>query len=578
MFRVAMARGPLGRGPDKITINGINRSPSRSWQWSPNCRGFAVSAKQTPQTIISQEFRSFRGRIGSLIGHGRKSIKQQGVCLGVPMQCELKLDRSHGHPYRRKCVALSVAAVPAFAVMGSVTSAAAAPTYGCDSATVVAHALPAIVNITVVKVIRSTEAAPGKPNDTHFAVFVGSGAIVDRSGIIVTNKHVIQDAAVIRVTLQDRSQLPAQVMAVAGLVDLAVLKVTASGPLPTLPFANSDAVVIGQPAIAVGNPLGIGTSVSTGVVSALNRDLMRTPFDDFIQTDASINPGNSGGPLLDCAGKVIGINTALVSNNSMLGSIGLGFAMPANDVTFVLGMLRQPVFTAPNWVGLHLQDLTVQLATAFGRHSIDGAIVTGVDPDSPAANALLAPGDIITGILGEERPDSRAILRATLMVSSGDPILLSVWRHGHTREVTLRGQAWPHMMALRSQVLASPLDIARAEAVGLGLHLTSITATDRQRYSLGNASGVLIDQVAPGSQAETTNLQPGDVIQQVGELPSTTPEEVTDDLTQRESATGGLVALLVRSKSGPQWTTLWVGRIDANDLVAGPVQPDTSQQ
>ncbi len=345
-----------------------------------------------------------------------------------------------------RSVALTVAAALAFPAMVSATAAAAAPGDGCDSASVVAHALPAIVNITVVKVIRGTDATPDKPNDPHFAVFVGSGAIVDPSGIIVTSKHVIQDAATIRVTLQDKSQLPAQVTAVAGLVDLAVLKVTAPQRLPTLSFANSDAVVVGQPAIAVGNPLGIGTSVSTGVVSAVNRDLMRTPFDDFIQTDASINPGNSGGPLLDCAGKVIGIDTALVSNNPVLGSIGLGFAMPANDVTFILGMLRQPaVFTAPNWVGLHLQDLTVQLATIFGRPSVDGAIVTSIDPDSPAAEASLAPGDIITGALGADQPDSRAILRATLMVPSGDPIPLTVWQHGQTSNVTLRGRPWPHI-------------------------------------------------------------------------------------------------------------------------------------
>jgi serine protease Do len=340
-----------------------------------------------------------------------------------------------------------------------------------------------------------------------------------------------------------------------------------------LHFANSDAVAVGQPVIAVGNPLGIGTSVSTGVVSAVNRDLMRTPFDDFIQTDASINPGNSGGPLLDCAGKVIGLNTALMSNNSVLGSIGLGFAMPANDVTFVLGMLRQPVFTAPNWVGLHLQDLTVQLATIFGRPSVDGAIVTGVDPDSPAAGVSLAPGDIITGALGEDRPDSRAILRATLMVSSGDPIPLTVWRHGQMRDVTLRGQPWPHMMALRSEVLANPNDIARAEAIGVGLHVTGITEADREHYGLENTSGVLIDQVAPGSQAETTNMRVGDVIQQIGELSLPTPEEVSARLTPGKSGSGGLVALLVQGKSGPQWTTLWVGQIDAGGLVAGPVQP-----
>jgi serine protease Do len=476
-------------------------------------------------------------------------------------------------PANARSIAASVVVVLALAATGSAASATATPGAGCDSAAVVAHALPATVNITVVKVIRGTDAAPGKTNYPHFAVFVGSGVVVDPSGIIVTNKHVIQDAATVRVTFQDKSQLPAQVTAVAGLVDLAVLKVNAPQRLPNLAFANSDAIEVGQPVVAVGNPLGIGTSVSTGVVSAVNRDLMRTPFDDYIQTDASINPGNSGGPLLNCAGKIIGINTALLSNNPVLGSIGLGFAMPANDVTFVLGMLRQPVFTAPNWVGLRLQDLTVQLATIFGAPSIDGAIVTGVDPDSPAAHASLTPGDIITGALGEEGLDSRAILRATLMVQSGDPIPLTVWRHGDMRSVTLQGQPWPHMMAARGEVLAKPADIARAEAIGVGLQVVSITPENRQQYALEDASGVLVDQVSPGSQAETMNIRAGDVIQQIGDLSLPTAEQVTARLTGSNSASGGLVALLVKGKSGPQWITLWVGQIDAVDLVAGPAQP-----
>ena len=218
---------------------------------------------------------------------------------------------------KAKCVALSTA-ILAFAAMGSGGSAAAAPPRVCDSGTIVAQALPAIVNITVVKVVDGTDATPGKPDDARFDVFVGSGAVIDPSEIIVTNKHVIEGAATISVTFHDKSELPAQLIAAASFMDLAVLKVNMPRPLAALQFGDSDAVQIGQPVTAVGNPLGLGTSVSTGVVSALDRDLKQTPFDDFIQTDASINPGNSGGPLLDCAGNIIGIDTALVSNNKVL--------------------------------------------------------------------------------------------------------------------------------------------------------------------------------------------------------------------------------------------------------------------
>lgn len=255
---------------------------------------------------------------------------------------------------KAKCVALSTA-ILAFAAMGSGGSAAAAPPRVCDSGTIVAQALPAIVNITVVKVVDGTDATPGKPDDARFDVFVGSGAVIDPSEIIVTNKHVIEGAATISVTFHDKSELPAQLIAAASFMDLAVLKVNMPRPLAALQFGDSDAVQIGQPVTAVGNPLGLGTSVSTGVVSALDRDLKQTPFDDFIQTDASINPGNSGGPLLDCAGNIIGIDTALVSNNKVPGSIGIGFALPSNDVKFVAAKLLHPETASPNWIGLRLQ-------------------------------------------------------------------------------------------------------------------------------------------------------------------------------------------------------------------------------
>ena len=220
--------------------------------------------------------------------------------------------------------------------------AVAASAAACYSREAINHALSATVNISVVKVIGADSEGgkdAGQPPGEHFEEFVGSGVIVDPSGIIITNKHVIKDAAVIRVTFRDRTQAPAQLVAACALMDLAVIKVNVPRPLPTLEFADSDKLQVADPVIAVGNPLGVGTSVSTGVVSGLDRDLMRSPFDDFIQTDATINPGNSGGPLLDCDGKVIGIDTALLSNNKTLGSIGLGFAMPSNEVRFVASKL-----------------------------------------------------------------------------------------------------------------------------------------------------------------------------------------------------------------------------------------------
>lgn len=480
----------------------------------------------------------------------------------------------------------------------------------CNIAHVVAGALPAIVNITVVRVVPaaagegSADAGSGladaamavpdaakaqagtakgtaaaAPSATQPAgrekieIFVGSGFVVDPSGLIVTNKHVIQDAAVIRVTFHDRQQVPAKLVAAAALVDEAVLKVDMPHPLPFLRFGNSDALRLGEPVFAVGNPIGLGTSVSSGVISGLNRDLMRTPFDDFIQTDASINPGNSGGPLMDCAGHVIGMDTALLSNSKVLGSIGLGFAMPSNDVRFVYDKLRDPLHVQADWIGLRLQDLTGPLAAVFGRPDTQGAIVTGVTANSPAARAGLKRGDVVTAVDGQPQPDARAILRAVIMKPVGQKLELTVWDRDQRHDVSLRGQEWPGMLALRSDVLASAQNVARAEAQGLGLQLGAATPAARKKFGLADHAGVLVEDITPGSEAETMGLQQGDLIEQVNDKPAVSAQAVMDSLQQGDPGRGDFVALLVRDRTATRWVTLYVGRIDVAALVASPHMP-----
>jgi len=466
----------------------------------------------------------------------------------------------------RACAAVLQTMVAAS--LSATTAHAGAPT-ACDISDVVSHALPSVVNISVVRVLSKTDTDSGRPTNQRFEPFVGSGAVVDPSGLIITNKHVIQDAAIIRVTFQSHKQVPAQLVAAANAIDLAVLKVAMPEPLPILSFGNSDALQIGQPAIAVGNPLGIGTSVSAGVISGVNRDLTRTPFDDYVQTDASINPGNSGGPLLDCSGHIIGINTALVSNSKTLGSIGLGFALPSNDVRFVVGALRDHDHASPDWIGLHAQDVSALLAEAFGLPDTDGAIVTGVDPDSPASRASLERGDVIIGIDDQHPRDSREVQRTIVRRKPGDPIRLAIWREGEVIDLTVKGEPWPHMVALRGEVLASPENVARAEAVGLGLYVATIVEADRTHYGIGNTNGVLIVQVIPGSQADNLGLQAGDVIQQIGRQQATSVDQVNSLLMIRDTtSTGHLVPMLVQGKAGPRWVPLWVGRIDPKDLVA----------
>lgn len=489
---------------------------------------------------------------------------------------------------------LAIMAISALGVIGAGTPAMAGPPPDrCDVADVVAHALPAIVNITVVKVLPThgepegvanqadnmtgvSTPPPTSPTDEparpHFETFVGSGSIINASGIIITNKHVIQDAAIITVRFSDGTEAPAQLIAAARLVDIAMLKVNLPRPLPTLAFGDSEALRIGETVIAVGNPLGLGTSVSVGVVSARGRNLMSSPFDDYIQTDASINPGNSGGPLLDCAGRIVGINTALLSNSKVLGSIGIGFALPADEAQFVAMHLLNPQAFVPNWVGLHLQTLTPRLAAIFGCPETVGAIVNGVVQGSPAAEEGIQPGDIILGANGQKLDSASAVQIYLVSRPVGQPISLSIWRNREMKELVLHGKPWPDMKVLRSDVLASADSVAAAQATGVGLQLAPDKAT-QQTAEDGPVTGVRVAAVTRGSQADAVGLRPGDVIERVDGKPARSPEEVMRELARGAAGNGDLVALLVHGKTDTRWVTLYVGRVFVSGLLATPALP-----
>jgi serine protease Do len=460
-------------------------------------------------------------------------------------------------------VALSVIASAILAPGSCGIAMAAAPACACDSAAVVDQALPAVVNIRVAKVVHVRGAAAGKPELDRFEPYSASGFVIDPSGVIATNEHVVKDAAAITVVFSDGSHTSARLIGAAALMDFALLKVAVSKPLPVLRFGDSDALRVAEPVIAIGNPLGLGTSVSTGVVSALNRTRNTTPFGASVQTDAAINPGDSGGPLLDCTGVVIGIDTSLISNAKVLGSIGLGFALPSDSVKFAVGKLLNRQTSGPNWIGVHLQDLTPWLGTIFGYSTTTGAIVTGTDPDSPAADAPLDPGDIITAANGRQMHDASDVMQSIVMQPLEAPIVLSVWRAGHSMELVIRGHPWPHIAALRSDVLASAASIVRARKAGLGLHLTKLTAAYRRRLGLTGGSGVLIDRVTPGSQANHVGLIPGEIIGQIDERPARTPQDVMGWLAHATRP----VALLVRDKTVARWVLLYLGRIDVRDLI-----------
>ena len=207
----------------------------------------------------------------------------------------------------------------------------------------------------------------------------GSGFIIDPGGIIVTNKHVIDGALDIKVLFSDGDRVPAKLVAVAAMLDLAVLKVDVDRPLPVLKWGNSEALRVGDAVLAIGNPLGLGMSVSAGIVSALNRDIQDTPFDNYIQTDAAINHGNSGGPMVDLDGEVVGVDTALYNPDEAGGFIGIGLAIPAETAQFVVSRLLDPSDPRPGWIGVKLQDLTPELSEALGMRGARGSIIAAVD-------------------------------------------------------------------------------------------------------------------------------------------------------------------------------------------------------
>jgi len=268
-----------------------------------------------------------------------------------------------------------------------------------DRSTLVQSLLPMVVNITALVVaatpppqMAGATADPGMASSEQKHQ-LGSGFVIDAKGEIVTNYHVIDGAYEVIATFSDGTQLEAKIEAADRLADIALLSVSPPAPLKPAEWGDSSSVKVGDPVLAIGNPLGVGLSVTGGIVSALNRDIMETPYDDYIQTDAPINHGNSGGPLFDMRGRVVGINTAIISPTA--GSAGLGFAIPANGARFVIGQLRRFGWLHPGWLGIKVQQITPDMADALGMETPRGSIVAHVVESGAAAAAGIQVGDII---------------------------------------------------------------------------------------------------------------------------------------------------------------------------------------
>jgi serine protease Do len=313
----------------------------------------------------------------------------------------------------------------------------------------------------------------------------------------------------------------------------------------------------GDAVIAIGNPLGLGGTVTTGVVSALNRNISETPFDDYIQTDAAINHGNSGGPLFNAAGELIGVNVAFFSPGG--GSVGLSFSIPSNDVDWVLTQMRKYHDVKAGWVSMQVQDVSNEIGAAFGRNDPGGAIVVGVAPDSIAAKAGVKKGDIFLTFNGQPVTDVRALARAVGMSKIGEPAPAQVWRGGQTVALSIPVVEYTGPGGVNG-IMMPPEDANVAigmKAPHLGLNLATLTPELRKKWGLpANQQGVLINSVVPFSIAENHDLRAGEVIVSVMDTPVTSVEQGLTVVKGMMDKKQTYVALLVANDNGTRWVPL----------------------
>lgn len=359
------------------------------------------------------------------------------------------------------------------------------------------------------------------------AMSLGSGFVIDSSGYVVTNNHVIDEATDITVTLSDGTEYPAKLIGTDPKTDLALLKVEAKKPLPAVAWGDSDQARVGDWVMAVGNPFGLGGSVTTGIVSARSRDIHEGPFDDFLQIDAAINQGNSGGPTFDMNGHVVGINTAIVSPSG--GSVGIGFAIPSNLAKSVVAELREKGSVERGWLGVAIQQVTPDLAQGVGLDEPRGALIANIDPASPAAKAGLEPGDVVLGFNGSKVIEMRDLPRLVADAEPGSKAVLDILRQGDEKQITVEiGKLKPEALAANDTGDQGGNAGDGSESSILGARLAALTPDSRAAFNLGDdAKGVVIVDLNDDSPLLDQGLKPGDLIERIGNSAASDPAEIT---------------------------------------------------
>jgi len=368
---------------------------------------------------------------------------------------------------------------------------------------------------------------------------LGSGFIVSADGFVVTNNHVVENSTEIKVNLQDGRTLDAKLIGRDPKTDLAVLKVQSDKPLPFVSFGNSGESKVGDWVIAVGNPFGLGGTVTAGIVSALARDIGAGPYDDFMQVDASINPGNSGGPTFNMRGEVIGINTAILSPGGG-GNVGIGFAIPADLARPIVAKLESGGKVDRGWLGVSIQAVTPEIAQAMNIDAAKGALVSNVTEDTPAQRAGLKAGDLIVALDGKSIATVHDLTRMVADTAPDTSVKLDVLRAGKPVALTAK-------LGRLADDDAEKVASVDKPAGDLGLALAPVNSETRARFELpAKTKGAVVVSVLPGSAAAERNIEAGDVIIQINGRDVTSPKDVADAVKQAKADKKKSVALLVR--------------------------------
>ncbi len=444
--------------------------------------------------------------------------------------------------------------------------------------------LGAVVNISTTQVIRQAgrpvmPGLDGLPDDPQFAPFremfrqfqqqygapqggdapkatsLGSGFVISADGYIVTNYHVIARADSVSVTFHDDTKLPAKIVGRDQKTDLALLKVQPKKALPYVNFGSSDTLRVGDWVIAVGNPFGLGGSVSAGIVSARGRNINAGPFDDFIQTDAAINRGNSGGPLFNAAGEVVGINSAIFSPTG--GSVGIGFAVPSSLAQGVIKQLREKGKAERAWLGVRIQEVDEKIAKSLGLKSAMGALVQDIDPKGPAQGSGIVAGDVITKFDSKIVEEMRSLPRMVADTPIGKRVPVTVWRSGKEHHYTIRLGEVPEETEQAAQ--AAPKGAAEGAGSGhvLGAKLVPLNRELRAQYGIDErVSGLMVAGLDPRGSLARVGVRPGDIIRQINQISLENVTTFKAEVDKAVAAKRDAVLIRVQRGANSQFVTV----------------------